>query len=419
MSLLLRGGTLVTRDAEGRVLQGNLYAEGGRVREIGGPDREADTVLDGRGCYVLPGLVNGFLRGHHLLLGPPRDLDAHAAAQRASELEDRMTKRDLGLATALALAEGLRSGVTCVLNLSPWADEAARAATQVGVRGLLAYRVRDGGELKGCRSFLWSLRSWEGVTPLVGLEEATDPDLLREVEALAREAGVRWCFPLGESRAQVHAFRRATGRRPGEWLEAEGLLSSRLVALHAVWLTRSEIRALGRAGASVVHCPAAAGMTGAGGLTPLPELLEEGVPVALGTDAPFRSGRWDPFHLLRLVGLLHKGDRWDPTLLPATTLLSLATDRGAQALGWEGGRLVVGAPADVVVVAPWPGRGPSPEPAEAAARLVYEADVGWVRHVVVAGRLVVTEGRTKTLDLEALRADVAALRRELGAGPGD
>src|SRR5215208_1118623 len=61
--LLLRGGTILTLDAEATVLEGDVLVEAGRIRAIGRiPELPpAARVLDVSGCFVLPGLVQGHL----------------------------------------------------------------------------------------------------------------------------------------------------------------------------------------------------------------------------------------------------------------------------------------------------------------------------------------------------------------------
>ena len=58
MSLLLKGGLVVTQDPHRRVVPGDLFVEGGQIAAIGETPEHADEVLDCRGCAVLPGLIN-------------------------------------------------------------------------------------------------------------------------------------------------------------------------------------------------------------------------------------------------------------------------------------------------------------------------------------------------------------------------
>ncbi len=414
MSILVRDGLLVTQDESRRVLEGNLYVEGGRIREVAGPERSSDLVVDARGCVVMPGLMNCYTRAADILLGPPGDDAAEVAYERMETLQERVTHRDVQLAAALTSADMLLKGTTSFLDLFLWEEEVARAVTQVGNRGFLAWLAKSSEDLSACERYLSRVASWERVTPLVGSASMAEVDLLEQVAALSNDGGIRWTVPLSERRSDVYRFQKAEDRRPVELLEERGILSPRLIALQCVWLTMNEIRSMARAGARAVHCPASNQMTGAGGPMALPEMLEAGVVVGLGTDSPALCGTMDLFHHMRSCALLHKGQRWDATVVKAQTLLDLCTVNSAEALGLDGGSLEEGKVADLIVLdpkrhVPWP-----LDPTEILSYLAYLAEGIQVRDVMVEGRLVVENGVLKSLDLHALRGDVEALRKELG-----
>lgn len=412
VSLLVQGGLLVTQDDGRRVVEGDLLLEGGRVEAVGGTQEGGDRVLDAAGCLVLPGLVNAYTRSVDVLLGPPRDLPPEALRERRRALQENLTRRDVELAAATAAAEMLLRGTTTFLDLAPAAEEVARAVTQTGGRGFLCWEVSAPEDLKACARGQARVNGWERIAPLVGVGSLEDPTLLEEVASFAEARSQRWCLPLARTRQEVYAFQRATGARPAAWLEERDLLSDRLIARHATWLTLNEIRSLARSHATVVHCPAADEMAGTGGALALPEMVAEGVALALGTGSPALVGSLDPFEHMRSCARLHKAQRWDASAAPASLVLDLATRGGAEVLGFDGGRLRPGAPADAVVLDPG-GPRPPPRPAEVLSHLVHLAEGGQVRDVIVDGRVVVEGGVLRGVDVAALREDVTALRREV------
>jgi 5-methylthioadenosine/S-adenosylhomocysteine deaminase len=418
VSLLLRNGLLVTQDDSRRVVQGNLYVENGRIVEVAGPDRSAELELDATGCVVLPGLMNGYVRVAHTLLGPLGDLPEGEFRRRTEELEERITRRDLQMAAALTAAEMLLSGTTCILDLFTWEDEVARALTQVRMRGFLAWEVKGSGKgARACEQYMRKLKAWDGVVPLVGAE---DLSAAKEAKELAAKHGTKWCVPLSATRHEVYRFQRETGVRPVEWMERNRLLSDDLIALHCVWLTLNEVRALARGRVRVIHCPVLDQMSGAGGPVPIVEMLQEGLLVALGTGSPARCGTLDLFQHLRACAMLHKGHRWDSAVVPAQQILDMCTLTAAECVGLNGCRLEEGRMADFVVLDPGSRAAPPLRPEEVISYLVYLADGSHVRHVVVDGVPVVEDGRVKTVDVEGLREDVRSLRAELGyENPGN
>ncbi|MFQ5907463.1 MAG: amidohydrolase family protein [Thermoplasmata archaeon] len=412
MSLLVTDGTLLTQDDERRVVKGNLLTEKDRIRAVGGAEGSADRTLDATGCLVIPGLVNGYTRAAHVLLGPPQDQPWGDMAEAMASLQSNLTKRDLEVAAALAVTEMLASGTTCFLDLFVWEEEVGRAVSQAGIRAHLAWAVTADEDLPLARRFLHKMQGRDRIQALVGATELSQPQQIKALAVLAREEGTRWCLPLSERRSDVYGFQRATGRRPVEWLEREGFLSPEFLAFHGVWLTLNEIRALARNQVPVIHCPGSNQMTGAGGPMPLPEMLREGVVVGLGTDSPFLSGSLSLRAAMGTCGHIHRGTRGDPTVLPAQTLLDLGTRGGAQAFGLRTGHLQRGAPADFVVLET--GMTSSDPVEESLSLLAYGGRALRVRDVVVAGKLVVEGGRVMAFDLADLQARVGEVRRELG-----
>lgn len=115
------------------------------------------------------------------------------------------------------------------------------------------------------------------------------------------------------------------GLSPAPYLAGLDFLGPSTLAVHGVWLTKSDCDLLARTQTCLVICPRANRYTGAG-TPPVPELLRAGVPLALGTDS--LAGNWD----LNLFGEMlwlyenfpdYPGDLW----------LRLGTLNGAQALG--------------------------------------------------------------------------------------
>ena len=105
--------------------------------------------------------------------------------------------------------------------------------------------------------------------------------------------------------------------------------------------------------------------------------------------------------VLRITGLYHKNAQRQPEALPRTQILRLATQAGAQALGFDGsGILAPGHPADLILLDT---RAPHWFPRhDLAAGVVYTAHPSDVSHVFVDGRLLLRDGELLTLDEERI-----------------
>ena len=90
----------------------------------------------------------------------------------------------------------------------------------------------------------------------------------------------------------------------------------------------------------------------ASGIAPVVELLRRGVPVGLGTDGCASNNNLDLVQEMDTAAKLQKVRYLDPTVLPATAALDLATRGSARVLGLEGevGALAPGLKADLVVL---------------------------------------------------------------------
>jgi 5-methylthioadenosine/S-adenosylhomocysteine deaminase len=202
--------------------------------------------------------------------------------------------------------------------------------------------------------------------------------------------------------------------RPVARLQALGLLSPGLIAVHAVHLQPAEIDLLAQHGCSVAHCPSS-NLKLASGIAPVAAMLKAGINVGLGTDGAASNNRLDLLNEMRTAALLAKGASGDPTMLPAHAALQTATIAGAKALGIENrvGSLAVGKRADIVAVALSDlALTPMYDP---VSHLVYAAGREHVTHVWVNGKPRVQDGELNAIDVQELKLKAAHWRERLGA----
>jgi len=89
-----------------------------------------------------------------------------------------------------------------------------------------------------------------------------------------------------------------------------------------------------------------------GGIAPIPEFIESNVVTSLGTDGPASNNVLDMFDTMKFCVLIHKNHRWDASILPAQTVLDMATINGAKCLNIynEIGSIEVGKKADIIMI---------------------------------------------------------------------
>jgi 5-methylthioadenosine/S-adenosylhomocysteine deaminase len=327
--------------------------------------------------------------------------------------EQRWVNPEFVLAgTRLAALEMLAGGTICFNDMYFYPEVTARAAADAGMRAVVGMIVVDFPTryAQDPEEYLTKglamherYRDHALVRPAFAPHapySVSDAPLAR-VRTLADELEVPVHIHLHETRDEIVQSLRDHGERPLARLERLGLLGPNLVAVHMTQLEDAEIDAVARAGASVVHCPES-NLKLASGFCPVTRLIEAGVNVALGTDGAASNNDLDMLGELRTAALLAKGVAGSASALPAYEALRMATINGARAFGLEDeiGSLEPGKSADLVAVDLGD---PHTQPVyNPVSQLVYAAGREQVRHVWVAGRQVIRDGRPTTLDADRI-----------------
>ncbi len=429
--ILIRGGTLVTMDAERRVIEGDILLEHDRIaafgRRIAVPPMT--RVIDARGCAVLPGLVQSHVHlCQALLRGMADELPLMRwLRERIWPLEGAHDARSMAASARLGLTELLLGGTTSILDMGSvqHQDAVFRAMRESGIRGISGKAMMDAGAgiPKGLReSKSASLREslalferWNGADGnRIGYAFAPrfilscSEQLLREVARLATQHSARIHSHVAEHRGEKEEVRAALGADDVDVLASFGIAGPHVILAHGVQLTRAQMSRMAKQGTRVVHCPSA-NLKLASGIADVVAMREAGIVVGIGADGAPCNNRLDAFTEMRSAALLAKVVREDAAALPARDVLAMATIEGARVLGLEEsiGSLEVGKKADVIVVdieAPHTLAG-----GDAIGRLVHSCTAADVRHVFIDGRWIVRDRTLQTFDVNAV---TSAAKRE-------
>lgn len=440
--LLLRGGTVLTLDPRATVLPGaDVLVEGGRIRHVGSfPDAPPGTrALDVSGTLVLPGLIQGhlhlgqtFFRG----LAEGRRLLAWLR-ERIWPLEAAHDDESAYWCALLGAAECLLGGTTTIqdIGIGPGAGGLLRAIADSGLRAFAGPCLMDSGitlphALKGETDRV--LADAEALGPRFDgsgdglLRFALNPRFILTCsdplwEGI-RDLSLRHGWPVHthalEQQDETLAVRELKGRDEVEYFADQGLLAADLRLAHGVWLTADHLEQARKARWSVVHCPSSNLKLGSG-IADLLAIRRAGVPLGIGCDGAACSNHLDNLDEVRLAALLQKL-KHGPDAFSGLDALRLATSEGARALGLQAevGSVEPGKAADLTVLSldrPELQAAPQVDPHDLVA---FGASRAAVRHVLVAGRLLVEDGRLTHLDLgEIVRQahlHLAALIRRSG-----
>ncbi len=420
MSLRVDDVTTIDPHPDGpRVREGvSVRVEDGRIEAIGTGLPEADRVVDGEDGIVVPGFVNA--HGHAamtLFRGYADDLTLHDwLRERIWPAEAHLTPDAVRAGTRLGIAEMLAAGVTGFADMYLFEDAGADAARQAGIRCLAGASVVDFETPEGpAEAALDRVEAFLDDVPPDGdglvrgsiAPHATytvSGETLAACADIAQAHDARLQTHAAETRHEVYQVEQDTGRRPVDQLAEHGCLTERSLVAHCGWITKQAARTIAEAGASVVHCPTANMKLATGGYAPIPELVDAGATVALGTDGPASNNTLDPFQEAKRAALLHKHHRWDAEVLPAGEVFAMATRHAASACGFEAsGRLAEGHAADLALIdARAPHMAPMHDP---VSQVVYAARPADVRTTIVDGEIVYHEGEHATLDVDAVRVE--------------
>jgi 5-methylthioadenosine/S-adenosylhomocysteine deaminase len=425
LSVLVKGGLIVTQNPRREVLEGDVLIDGDKISKVGDVKGKADEVMDAQGCVVMPGLVNCHTHvAMALMRGLADDVKLEQFLERTFAIDAKRSPDDIGTGATLGCVEMVRSGTTCFLDLYYSQDVIAKSVEAVGIRGYLGWSVLDekfttqkGIPLKNCEKFIRAHRDRPLVTPVVapqGIYVCSD-ETLAAAKDLARRERTFCHYHLSETRHEVYEHQGRSGARPVEHLAKVNFLSKGDVAAHAVWLTMNEVKVLAKAGVAVAHCPTSNMKLAGGGVAPVPEMHEHGVVVGLGTDGCSSNNSLDMFLEMKFASLLQKSSRWDATVLPAQKVLDMATIDGARCLGADKrlGSIEPGKKADIVVVDCRRASMRPLTPSNAVANLVYASPSGAVRDVLVDGSFVLRNWKCTKVDEASLLGKADAAVQEL------
>jgi 5-methylthioadenosine/S-adenosylhomocysteine deaminase len=432
--ILLRNARILTMDeALTQYDPGALAVQGDSIMAVGLESEilgeySASSLVDCGGRILMPGLVNAHTHAAMTLLRGLADdlrLDVWLMGYMMPVEREFVSPDFVRLGTLLACAEMIRSGVTTFADMYYYEEDVAKAATEAGMRALAAQTVlkfpspdADSYEdsLAMARDFISRWKGHALILPSVAPHApytCTD-EILRATAALAAEFDVPLHTHLSETALEVENMRKGSGMPVIPYVKKQGLFEAKVLAAHCVHIDVGEMHTLLHAGAGVSHNPSS-NLKLASGFAPVRKMLETGLNVGIGTDGPASNNDLDMFEEVRLAAFVAKAVSNDPTTLPASTALTMATRLGARALhiGHLTGSLEPGKRADLILVdvsALHNSPAFKRDATNPYAQIVYAAKSTDVTDVMVNGRWLMHERELLTLtevDLLAAAGDYA------------
>lgn len=400
------------------VKDGAVAVKDGKIVALG-PKNEIQAAysatkrIDRPNGLIAPGLINTHTHAAMTIFrGLADDLPLKAwLEEHIFPREARLTPEIVAIGTELACAEMIRCGTTGFVDMYLFEDTVASVVDRIGLRAWLGEGVFDfpspafpsGIEaLKETERLISKWRGHPGITITVDPHTpyTCSPDLLIKTRETAERHGAITVTHLAETDWETHEIQTKFGTSPVCHLDRLGLLNERLLAVHCVSLGKDDIKLMAQKGVRIAHCPES-NLKLASGIAPVAEMIQEGVIVTLGTDGAASNNDLDLMSEMDTAAKLQKGARKDPTLVPASQALAMATTWAAKALHREDiGSLKTGAQADLVVIdLNQVHLRPCYNP---VSHIVYVARSGDVQDVIASGKVLMEDRRLTTIDEEDL-----------------
>ena len=375
MTTIIKASAIITNSKQGIIRDGFISISGNRITDIGLQKNlttqtlNSTTVLDWNDRILSPGFVQTHIHLCQTLFRGLADdlLLLDWLQKRIFPFENAHSESSMKASAQLGLAEMLANGTTTIMDMGSVRhyEQVLETAIAMGMRGYFGKALMDANdlfpalmdttsnELKNAESQLKTYhhaaddRIRYAMTPRFIL--SCSDELLVSSKAIARKYDdVLYHTHSSEQQAELAVIRQKYGYDNVDYFDHLGLLDSKTLLAHCVWLNENEKNVIREKNVKILHCPSSNLKLGSG-VALIPELKESGISVSIGADGAPCNNNLDPFVEMRLAALIQK-PRLNPTAMPAKQVFEMATIGGAEALGLESqiGSLEVGKKADFI-----------------------------------------------------------------------
>ena len=434
VDLLITSGTVITMDAQRRVLEdGAIAVRGDSIVAIGTSAEleskySAAKVINAHGAIVMPGLINGHSHAAmSLFRGIADDLSLDEWLHNyIFPAEARNVTENFAVwGTRLAILEMLRGGTTTYADMYYFEDAVARVTKEAGMRGVLGETIIDfpAPDNKSLpQAFAYTqkfLDHWKGDPFIVAAVAphsmyTCSEKTLQDAAALARRNGAPILIHIAEAPFELEQSRNKYGLTPVAYLSRAGVLGPDVVGAHCILVDHADIATLTHFGVGCIYNPSS-NMKTAAGVMPIVEMLAAGEAIGLATDGAASNNNLDMFEEMDLAPKLQKLARMDSRALPAEQVVALATITGARALHLEKqiGSLELGKKADLILVDT---SAPHATPMyNVYSQLVYALKANDVRTVIIGGKIVMEDRQMLTLNELEILAKARDYQKQVAA----
>ncbi|WP_052399120.1 amidohydrolase [Candidatus Francisella endociliophora] len=369
VSLLIKNGLVLTMNKNHDVIDnGVVVIKGNKIIDVGNKKIAnkylPKETIDAQNGIVMPGMINAHTHAGMSIFRSVGDDVADRLTRYLFPLEAKLVSPKLVYdATLHSAIEMVKGGVTTMVDMYYFEDYAAKAVKKIGMRGIMGETIMMnptpdskqpyGGIDYANSKLIPKYKDDELITPAYAPHATytNDSKHLKEIEKLSKQNNVPIIIHLAETKAESEKYKKEYNKTPVEYLDSIGLLSDRLIAAHCIFVNENDIKLLKKNNVGVSH-NVIANIKSAKGIAPALEMYNQGVDIGLGTDGPMSSNTLDIINQMSYVATMQKLKHSDRTVMPAETVVDMATIGGAKAIHMDDklGSIEKDKLADIVIV---------------------------------------------------------------------
>ncbi len=384
----------------------------GKIAYVGdfSPQLKAKQTIHLKNQLVCPGFVNTHT---HLPMSLFRGLADNKPLKVWLEnyifpVEERLVTEDFVRAGAkLALAELIRSGVTCCYDMYFYNSAIAETLDESGIRGIVGIGVPSvEKDWREWRRKALELRERFKNHPRVKIGIAphapytVEPKALREMGEFSKSEDLPLAIHTAESQWEQEEIQKRHSQTPIGLLHDLGVTGKNSLFVHCVRASEKDLEIMAESQTSLSYNPES-NMKLSNGIAPIGEALEKGVAVGLGTDGSASNNNLNFFGEMG-TGIKLQALKYGDKSITAEGMLKMATIEGAKAMGLETeiGSIEEGKRADIIAldlshISFHPRY-------NLISNIVYAAWGNEVSFVLCEGQILMENYRLKTLDEEKI-----------------
>jgi len=405
MNIRIYNARILTMEENRPLFLGEIHIKGNRIAYVG-DSLNADSPLlkdtiwareiNASGNVIMPGFKNAHTHSAMTFLRSYADdlplLDW--LNQQVFPMEAKLTEEDIYHLTKLGIMEYLTSGITANFDMYLTPDSIAQATEECGFRTVMV------GGLNNFSQSFDKLEEWynkyNDPDKLVTFQFGFHAEYTNSLENMKRLSELihKYEAPISmhssESASEVEGCIERYGKTPTALFKELGLLDFGGAHYHCIHMTDEDLDILKEKKIYAVTNPAS-NMKLASGIARICDMIEKGIPVAIGTDGPASNNCLDIFREMFLVTALAKIKAMDASALDANEVLRMATVNGALAMGLKDADVLAeGKLADLVMIDL---HQPNMQPLNNIAKnIVYSGSKMNVKMTMVNGKILYEDG---------------------------